>query len=221
MRRTRVKEESLLRAIGYAEYNPQTPVEERKGAPQCVVSHPDSGGVCAEAAVMEVWSLPFCRRHGDEAKLAALDEITMSLDGIFRGLADAEQQRYDRNEAAAKMLEENTPTLDFDAGELEKAMVAAYPPEELEDGTDADTLRFDYIERGIMDGPYDWWCDAQLLSCRFMRQAYDRGLSGLLQDLEYARERATVQRVLAKRNLDRRWTHVRHARKEAAKGTPA
>ena len=54
-----------------------------------------------------------------------------------------------------------------------------------------------------------------------MRQAHDRGLSGLLNDLEYARERATVQRVLAERDLDRRWTQVRHARKEAAKGSSA
>jgi hypothetical protein len=53
-----------------------------------------------------------------------------------------------------------------------------------------------------------------------MRQAHDRGLSGLLRDLEYVRERAAVQRVLAKRDLDRRWTHVHHARKEAAKGSP-
>jgi hypothetical protein len=102
-----------------------------------------------------------------------------------------------------------------------EAMVAAHPPEELEDSTDADTLRFDYMERDGMDGPYDWWCVAQLLSCRFLRQAHDRGLSRLLKDLEYARERATAQRVLAERDLDRRWTQVRHARKEAAKDSPA
>ena len=100
-------------------------------------------------------------------------------------------------------------------------MLAAYPPEELEENTDADTLRFDYMERDGMDGPYDWWSEAQFLSCRFMLQAHDRGLSGLLKDLEYARERATVQRVLAERDLDRRWRQVRHARKEAAKGSSA
>ena len=102
-----------------------------------------------------------------------------------------------------------------------KAMVAAYPPEELEENTDADTLRFEYMERDGMDGPYDWWSEARFLSCRFMRQAHERGLSGLLNDLEYARERAAVQRVLAERDLDRRWTQVRHARKEAAKGSSA
>jgi hypothetical protein len=216
-----MNEESLLRAIGYAEYNPQTPAEERKGEPRCVVSHPDAGGACGEPAVMEVWGLPFCRRHGEEAKLAAFDEMTISLDGIFGGLATAERERYDRNISATEMLDDMACSLRIDTPDLEEAMVAAYPPEELEDATDADTLRFDYTERGLMDGPYDWWSEAQLLSCRFMRQAHDRGLSGLLKDLEYARERATVQRALAKRDLNRRWTHVRHARKEAAKGSLA
>jgi hypothetical protein len=94
--------------------------------------------------------------------------------------------------------------------------LAAYPPEELASNTDADTLAYDY-ERGFAseDGPNDWWSEAQLVACRFMRQAHDRGLAGLLRDLEYVRERATVQRVLAKRDLHRRWTEPR--RSQAAK----
>ena len=44
------------------------------------------------------------------------------------------------------------------------------------------------------------------MTCRFMRQAHDQGLAGLLRDLEeYVRERAPAQRVLAGEDLHVRW----------------
>ena len=97
-------------------------------------------------------------------------------------LAVGEHERHDRNETAVGMLKGMVRTLRFDTSPQHAAMVAAYPPEELEENTDADTLRFEYMERDGMDGPYDWWSEARFLSCRFMRQAHERGLSGLLKD---------------------------------------
>ncbi len=170
--------------------------------PACVVSHPDAGGPCEREAIGEVWSLPFCEAHGREAELAVAHEMATSLEGIFTGLAAVEQERHDRNETAVKIIEKAAHDLGFDTLAHEEAMAQAYPPEELEVNTDPDTLRYDY-ERIGEEGPYDWWCGAQLMACRFMRQAHDQGLAGLLRDLEYVRERATVQRLLAGRYMDR------------------
>jgi hypothetical protein len=81
-------------------------------------------------------------------------------------------------------------------------MEEAYPPEDHEGNTDPDTLSFDYGRHGS-DTPHDWWCEARSLLVRFMRQAADRGVP-LVAELEYLRERATVQELLAERDMDRR-----------------
>jgi len=201
----------------FRKYLEATPgeAEERKGSPVCIVSHPDAfaeRGPCQREAIGEVWSLPFCGLHGREAELAARDEMGISLEGIFSGLVALEQERHDRNERAVRIIEEaacSKATRRFDTDSLAhgEAIVAAYPPEELEQNTDPDTLRYDYEHMG-MDTPYEWWWDAQLMACRFMRQAHDQGLAGFLKDLEYVRERATVQRLLAGRYLEK----ARHER---------
>ena len=143
---------------GFADGRP-----EDKEPIACVVSHPDAGGTCRREAIGEVWSLPFCKVHGREAELAAQDEMATSLEGIFTGLGAVERERHDRNEEVLRIIKE-----------------AAKTP-------GSDTLRYDYGGTG-MDNPHDWWCEAQLMVCRFMRQAHDRGLAGLLTDPEYARE---------------------------------
>ncbi len=190
----------------FRKYPETTPAEERKGSPACVVSHPDAGGPCWREAIGEVWGLPFCGLHGREAELAAADEMASSLEGIFAGLVCVESERHDRNERVVRIIEEaareDAPGEAVGGLAHEEAIAAAYPPEELEEGTDPDTLRYDY-ERTGEDSPHDWWCEAQIMACRFMRQAHDRGLAGLLTDLEYVRERATVQRLLASRYMDR------------------
>ena len=48
------------------------------------------------------------------------------------------------------------------------------------------------------------------MACRFLRQAHDQGLAGLLRDLEeYVGERAPAQRVLAGEDLHVRWQEPR------------
>jgi hypothetical protein len=196
----------------FRKYPETTPAEKRKGSPVCIVSHPDAGGECGRPAIGEVWSLSFCELHGREAELAAQDEMASSLEGIFTGLAAVEQERYDRNEEAVRIIKEAAseaaPSEAADTLAHEAAIATAYPPEELEANTDPETLRYDYDQMG-QDNPHDWWCEAQIMVCRFMRQAHDRGLAGLLKDLEYVRERATVQRLLAGRYIDRQYGPAR------------
>ncbi len=191
----------VFRKYGGGQERPET-----KAPIACVVSHPDAGGPCQREAIGEVWSLPFCELHGREAELAAAEEMGSSLEGIFAGLVAIEQERHDRNEKAVRIIKEAVKTSSEAADTLAHAgaIAAAYPPGELAANTDPDTLRYDYARMG-MDNPHDWWCEAQIMVCRFMRQAHDRGLAGLLTDLEYARERATVQRLLAERYMDRQY----------------
>lgn len=169
----------------------------------CVVAHPDAGGPCPSEAVGEVWSLPFCEIHGYEAELAAREELAESAGNELEALFDVEIKRYDTNRAVTEALERAEVPSDVDREIQSAAMRAAYPPDDLEGNIDADTLSFDYEKYG-RDTPHDWWYEARVLLVRFMRQAAERGVP-IVGDLEYLRERATVQELLAERDMDRRW----------------
>jgi hypothetical protein len=79
---------------------------------------------------------------------------------------------------------------------------------------DPDTAGFDYELHGE-DPPSEWWEDARMLLLRFLRQASEKGVPGLILDLEGLRERATVQIVLAERDMERRYHAPRRAAREA------
>lgn len=173
----------------------------------CVVHHPDAGGQCGREAIGEVWALPFCEVHGREAELAYKDELAVTASLEFEALWDAEMKRADTNWSIMEALEAAEKPANVDYLIHLVAMKAAYPPEELAANTDPDTLRFDYEIHG-RDTPYDWWCESRIMAVRFMRQAT---AVPILEELELVRERATVQQLLAERDLDRRWTSQREA----------
>jgi hypothetical protein len=204
----------------FRKYPETTPVEERKGSPVCVVSHPDAGGECGRPAIGEVWSLPFCGLHGREAELAAKAEIEETTKHALQVLADAERDRFTTNRPLLEALRAAKAPYEVDPSIHEAAMLRAYPPDELEANTDADTLTFrygaDYAAGEVGDGPVDWWADACYLLHRFMREAAGRGV--LTDELEYLRERATAQLVLAERDCERRYAEPRLRAKRAAGG---
>lgn len=173
----------------------------------CVVRHPDAGGQCGREAIGEVWALPFCGVHGREAELAYKDELAETTGLEFEALWDAEMKRADTNWSIMEALEAAEKPADVGYDVLRAAMKAAYPPEELADNIDPDILRFDYENYG-RDTPVEWWTEARILAVRFMRQAT---AVPILEELELIRERATVQQLLAHRDLDRRWTSQREA----------
>ncbi len=76
-----------------------------------------------------------------------------------------------------------------------EAITAAYPP--AKGRVHPDTLLYGYgdpnsDEPGDGDGPADWWNEAHWVMTKAMRAAHERGLAGLLKDLEYVRERAAA-----------------------------
>jgi hypothetical protein len=204
-------------APGYAEYPPITTEEEERGVenPACIVSHPDAGGPCGEPAALEVWSLPFCERHGAEAKTAALEELTEDAELELQILSDAEHHRHLSNKALTSFLEAASPDVGSLADHVEahrETVRRAYPP--IEGRTDPETLAHDYDGSG--DGPPDWWTEARWLLCKFMRQAHERHSPELVAMLEPLRERAAAQQVLAEDDQERRWLAPRRAAREAA-----
>jgi hypothetical protein len=205
----------------FRRYPEETPPAERKGSPACVVSHPDAGGQCPRPAVGEVWGVPFCEVHGTEAELAAASEIEEFARREIGILAEAELERSTVRSPVLALLESIEPPYQTrtEFTEQEEAMLEAYPPEAHKDNTDPDTLSFDYgdayREGEAGDGPVDWWSDARYLLCRFMREAENRGV--LVRELEYLRERATVQMLLAERDYEVRYAAPRREAKAKAK----
>lgn len=198
----------------FRRYGAGEPRPADKAPIACTVRHPDAGGQCEREAIGEVWALPFCEVHGKEAELAYLEEraetVAFGLDILRSGDFDVLQQ------PVAEALKEVEYPGRIDRDAIEAVAREAYPPEELERHINPDTLAYDYEIVGT-DTPYDWWCEARIMVRRFMREAYERGSIELLCDLELIRERATVQQLLARRDLYQRWELPRQEAKEAAK----
>jgi len=111
----------------------------------------------------------------------------------------------------------NVPGLGWVVPDFDACDAALYPTEGREDLTDPDTLRHDY-RRYDGDGPTEWWADARVLQLRFMRQAGEKDLLGVMADLEGLRERVTLQQILGECDYERRYVAPRRAAREGAVG---
>ena len=190
------------------------------GGENCVVSHPDAGGLCGRPGIGLVWNLPFCEVHAVEAEAAALEEIGDDTQMQLEALLSAENARSGSNRLLLHTLEQAQALANKSrtghTRDQDEALRAAYPP--LEGRIDPDILAFDYEAHYEGDGPVDWWTDAQYLLCRFMREAQGKGLPELVRELEPLRERASAQLVQAEDDYDRRYVTPRRAKREAARG---
>ncbi len=184
-----------------------------KKAPACIVRHPEAGGQCEREAVGEVWALPFCEVHGREAELSYKEGIQETVAFGLDKLNDGGE--YVMPRPILEVLKSVEYPRNRDHESVEAAMREAYPPEKLADNIDPDTLRHDYEEPST--NPVDWWTDARYKVLRFMDEAYEDCHLELLRDLELIRERATVQLLLAERDMDERWVRPRLEAKEATK----
>ena len=176
----------------FRRYGGGEPRPDDKAPIACTVRHPDAGGQCKREAIGEVWALPFCEAHGKEAELAYREELAETVGNELAALYRAQNERFRRDEALLEVLGslEGPPMVHYE--DQDAAIVEAYPPEKLEKNIDSDILAYDYEAAKACDTPHDWWCEARIVTVRFMREAYDRGSVELLQELELVRERATV-----------------------------
>lgn len=193
--------------LEFRKYAPAPAGEE--DPPTCAVGYP---GPCGRPAVGEVWSLPFCGPHGEEAAAAASLEVREDAEREIEALMANEGGLVVRN----PLLRRAMGGIDFLSGAPERdhdrALGAAYAPDEAL--TDPETLAFDYERDFACDGPHDWWSETRELVVRSMREASEAGLPQLLGGLESLRERATVQQELARLDYERRWVAPRRAERE-------
>ncbi len=197
-------EPPLPAAPGLGRYNPETPVEERKGVPVCVVSHPDAGRPCGEPATMEVWALSFCERHGEEAEFAAMAELWEDARRGAKAMLEGARERWRRNSALLYLLRQAADDAqrheEAHAADHEDTMERAYGDADSA-RTHRDTLAYD-PDAGEIGDPVMWWSETRRAICRAMREAHEGGLP-LAADLEPLREQATAQEVLALRAATR------------------
>jgi hypothetical protein len=171
---------------------------ELSGEDTCVVSHPDAGGSCGRLATVRVWNLPFCEAHGKEAELAALNELSVEFDNEIYALREAEHQRHFSSQALEHVL--SLPSMKESAlGGIilgrdharshEEALRTAYPP--IEGRAHPDSFAGE-----------DCWWPVHWLLCRFMRQAHEREVPLLVEQLEPLREQAAAQWAQAEEDLE-------------------
>jgi hypothetical protein len=140
----------VFRKYGAGEERP-----EDKEPIACVVRHRDAGGPCRREAIGEVWGLPFCEPHGREAELAAKTEIMETVERELQVLADAERERFTTNSYVLDVFKAAKAPYEVDMSIHDAAIARAYPPDELEANTAAETLGFDYERDYVGDGPVD------------------------------------------------------------------
>lgn len=171
------------------------------GGPRCCVSHPDAGGPCGEQAAVEVWALPFCGRHGEEAEAAALSELCEDARRGVEAIVEGERERWRRNSALLHLLRRTAREAQAEeeatAADHEEAMQRAYGPDLDPARTHRETLDYTPDAPEIGD-PVLWWSETRRALCKAMREAYEGGLT-LAADLEPLREQATAQELLALR----------------------
>ena len=196
--------------LEFTKYDPETPEEDRKGAPVCVVTYPKA---CGRAAVGEVWGLSFCEAHGTEAhaaaRLEAYEDAGRELDALMGGL---EGEHAVRNPLVYEALRGAKLPGWRPSGDHGEIIRAAYDLAGA--ATDPDTLVYNYSEEVAGDTPYDWQSEAREMIVGFMREAYEACQPTLIRALEPIREHATVQQELALDDMDRRYVQPRRAARE-------
>ncbi|MDP9484779.1 MAG: hypothetical protein M3Q49_03125 [Actinomycetota bacterium] len=196
------------RMLEFRKYGP-APAEE-KDPPMCVVTYPEP---CGRVAAGEVWALPFCEAHGNEAHAAARLEAFEDAEGELHGLlGHLGNARPARNPLLIAAVGAATVPGERPSPDHGEAIRAAYALRE--EDTDPDTLAYDYGEAIARDTPFDWHCEAREMVVSFMREAHEAGQPQLLWALEPIREYETVQQELALADMERRWAAPRRAARE-------
>jgi len=191
--------EAIKRALGITHAPPGEEV-------RCVVAHPAAGGPCKRIAVPEVYGLPLCKAHGEEAEASALAELDEAI-GFYLAAATPAVGSDDvlyagsaLGEALERVLRDRprfcgAPT--DNEGVSEELTTAAYPfAEEL---LDERTKTWTWDEPTYPYGmhPVDYWNERRWLFLRMMRMVYQWTPRDLLRDLELMCEEAVAQRGFA------------------------
>lgn len=156
------------------------------------------GVLCDRPAVMEVYGIPMCEAHGEEAALGAMAEIAFDLEvGLQRPMNPHLPPLSPHLQAALRRGFEATleGPASVDDRRREEALLAAFPLDRTR--VDAETLAYvedpDANGRGTHEPPLETFLSAELLVCRLMRLAFEERAAWLVEALEVERESAARQ----------------------------
>ena len=169
--------------------------EVRTGeAPVCYVGS-KPGVACDRPAVMEVYGIPMCEAHGEEAAAGALEEISYDLEVELQRPMNPHLPNLSPHFEAAlrhgfEALGEEIADTDYER--RDETLLRAFPLDR--ERADAETLAYvedpDAHGHGTHHPPYDTFMGARLLVCRLMRLAFEEDADWLVGALEVERENA-------------------------------
>ena len=160
------------------------------------------GVACDRPAVMEVYGIPMCEAHGEEAAAGALEEISYDLEVELQRPMNPHLPNLSPHFEAAlrhgfEALGEEIADTDYER--RDETLLRAFPLDR--ERADAETLA--YVEEADAHGhgthhpPYDTFMGARLLVCRLMRLAFEKDADWLVGALEVERENAARQAAYA------------------------
>ncbi|MDP9479672.1 MAG: hypothetical protein M3R38_29090 [Actinomycetota bacterium] len=176
-------------------------VEKFGEPPVCFVgSRP--GEACNRPAVMEVYGIPMCEAHGEEAASGAIEEIAHDLDQELQRPMHPNVRRLSPHIERALRLGKLALPGYAEAGDYKRTdalLLAAFPLDR--ERVDAETVAYvrdpDANGRGITDPPYDTFMMDRHLVCRHMRLAFEEGADWLVEALEPQRANVAAQAAYA------------------------
>ncbi len=183
-------------AVGFRGY-----VEKLGEPPVCYVgSRP--GEACDQPAVMEVYDIPMCQAHGQEAAAGALEELAHDFEQEIKRPMNPYVRRLSPHiERALNLasLPRDKEARNTRGGERDGDLLRAFP---LDRGrADGETLAYvedpDNHGRGRQDSPFDAFMQDRMLLHRHMRLAFEEGAHWLVETLEREREGVAAQAAYA------------------------
>jgi hypothetical protein len=167
-----------------------------EGLPCCVGERADIP-MCEGTAVMEVYGIPMCEPHGEEAAEGALEELYHDARQDLERPLNSHLQPLNPEavralEEAARDLERERPALDMYA-----VLERAFPLERSR--VDGETLAQIECPAEYRDYelPSDTYLHYRLITCRLMRLAYEDGAQYLVEALEPYRVESAEQAAFA------------------------
>lgn len=181
-------------AVGFRGY------VERYGEPPACFVGSGPGEACGRPAAMEVYGIPLCETHGEEAASGALEEIAHDLEEeLVRPLNPGVRPLSPHLEHALRRGLGILPEGAIDDGRAEELLLEAFP---LDRGrADAESVLYaedpDGEGRGERESPHDAFMHDRLLLHRHMRLAFEADADWLVEMLEAEREAVAAQAAYA------------------------
>lgn len=166
--------------------------------PTCTVGKLGGGSLapaaCDRSAVMDVYGLPMCELHGEEAAGGALEEIAFDLENELERAANPHSRPLSPHlERALRYGMGSLPDEAYSREHADTALLKAFPLDR--DRVEQSTL--DYLRDPDscigFQSPIDSHMDDRMLLCRHMRLAFEEGASWLVEILEPQREVVAAQ----------------------------